>query len=304
MGRTIRYRPHKIIRMNAPEIGTRPSPLQTQWPEPLTPREWDRRFPGILDGIGLMAGGANVILQLSLLPVGRGVLESRVESGNIFRHPYKRFRTTITYLAVALLGSTEEKLAYRRAVSRVHAQVHSTAESPVAYNAFDPELQLWVAACIYWGFADVHRRTRGAMTPEQDAELYRLAEPIATTLQVHPGMWPQDLDAFQRYWEQGMARLAPDEPVRAHMTDIADRKFLPPSLGGGRGRFMTTGFLPPALRALMRFDWGERQQARFEHRLAGIARFNRRLPRLVRQLPFLLAMWDLRRRLRKGLPLV
>lgn len=274
------------------------------WPTPLTPREWDRRFPGILDGIALMAGGANVILQLSRLPVGRGVLESRVESGNIFRHPFKRFRTTITYLAVALLGSTEEKLAYRRAVSRVHAQVHSTAESPVAYNAFDPELQLWVAACIYWGFADTHRRLNGPLTPQQEAELYRLAEPIGTTLQVRPGMWPADLQAFQRYWEQGLARLELDEPVRGYLSDIADRKFLPASLGGGRGRFMTAGFLPPALRALMRFDWGDSQQARFEHRLAGIARLNRRLPRFIRQLPFLLAMWDLRRRLRKGLPLV
>ena len=90
---------------------------------------------------------------------------------------------------------------------------------------------------------------------------------------------------------------------RAHDTALAyarARKAFGKRLGEHEG----VGFLPPALRALMRFDWGERQQARFEHRLAGIARFNRRLPRLVRQLPFLLAMWDLRRRLRKGLPLV
>ncbi|HEY0916594.1 MAG TPA: oxygenase MpaB family protein [Solimonas sp.] len=282
----------------------RAAPLQMQWPAPLTPREWDRRFPGILDGLGLMAGGANVILQLSRLPVGRGVLESRVESGNIFRHPFKRFRTTVTYLAVALLGNSAEKLAYRHAVNRQHAQVHSTAESPVAYKAFDPNLQLWVAACIYWGFADAHAKLHGPMTPEQAAEFYRLAEPIGTTLQVRPGMWPADLDAFTRYWEEGLQTLEMDEPVRRYLTDIADRKFLPPALGGGRGRFMTTGFLPPALRELMRFPWSPSHQQGFEHRLASMARFNRRLPRVIRQLPYTLAMWDLRRRMRRGLPLV
>lgn len=280
------------------------APLQMQWPAPLTLREWDRRFPGILDGVALMAGGANVILQLSRLPVGRGVLESRVDSGNIFKHPFKRFRTTVTYLAVALLGSTQEKLAYRQAVSRVHAQVRSTAESPVAYNALDPELQLWVAACIYWGFVDTHAKLRGPLDQAQSTELYRLAEPIGTTLQVRPGMWPADLAAFERYWAEGLRKLALDEPVRGYLTDIADRRFLPSQLGGGRGRFMTAGFLPQALRALMRFDWGPSQQARFEQRLSRIARFNRRLPRWIRQLPFMLAMWDLRRRLRRGLPLV
>ena len=280
------------------------APLQRQWPAPLTPREWDRRFPGLLDGVALMAGGANVILQLSRLPVGRGVLESRVDSGNIFRHPFKRFRTTVTYLAVALLGSTQEKLAYRQAVNRVHAQVRSTAESPVAYNAFDPELQLWVAACIYWGFVDTREKLYGPLSAAQARELYRLAEPIGTTLQVRPGMWPADLTAFDRYWREGLQRLELDEPVRGYLTDIADRRFLPPRLGGGRGRFMTAGFLPPELRAAMRFDWGPQQQARFEQRLARIARLNRRLPRWIRQLPFTLALWDLRRRLRRGLPLV
>ena len=49
--------------------------------------------------------------------------------------------------------TAEEKLAYRRAVNGAHAQVYSTDESPVEYNAFNPELQLWVAACLYWGFA-------------------------------------------------------------------------------------------------------------------------------------------------------
>jgi uncharacterized protein (DUF2236 family) len=99
-------------------------------------------------GAGLLAGTANVIMQLSRAPVGYGVLESKVDSGNVFHHPLKRTRTTLTYLAVASMGTDAERAAYRRGVNRPHAQVHSSVESPVAYNAFDTDLQLWVAACL------------------------------------------------------------------------------------------------------------------------------------------------------------
>src|ERR1700750_923067 len=102
-------------------------------------------------GINLLAGPANVIMNLARPGVGYGVMESRVESGRIDRHPIKRARTTFTYIAVANAGTDTQKAAFRRAVNRSHAQVYSTPDSPVSYNAFDPELQLWVAACIHKG---------------------------------------------------------------------------------------------------------------------------------------------------------
>jgi uncharacterized protein (DUF2236 family) len=56
-------------------------------------------FEDGIPGIALLAGPANVIMQLSHPSVGYGVKESRVESGRIDRHPIKRARTTFTYLA-------------------------------------------------------------------------------------------------------------------------------------------------------------------------------------------------------------
>ena len=106
-------------------------------------------------GLILLAGPANVIMQLGRPAVGCAVMESRVESGRVDRHPIKRARTTFTYLAVANHGSPAQKAAFRHAVDRAHAQVYSTEDSPVKYNAFDPQLQLWVAALP----------TRAASTP-------------------------------------------------------------------------------------------------------------------------------------------
>lgn len=116
-----------------------------------------------LMGVALLAGPANVIMELAMPGVGYGVLESRVESGRLDRHPIKRARTTFTYVAVAVAGSDDQKAAFRRAVNKVHAQVYSTPESPVSYHAFDPELQLWVAACLYKGGVDVYRTFVGEM---------------------------------------------------------------------------------------------------------------------------------------------
>src|SRR5271166_4598281 len=116
-----------------------------------------------LMGVALLAGPANVIMQLARPGVGHGVLESRVESGRIDRHPIKRARTTFTYLAVATAGSDAQKDAFRRAVNRAHAQVYSTADSPVQYNAFDVDLQLWVGACLYKGGVDIYRTFIGEL---------------------------------------------------------------------------------------------------------------------------------------------
>lgn len=255
--------------MTAPEqIQPQPAPKpiskpESQWPEPLTAKQWEEVAPGVMDGISIMGGGANVIMQLARLPVGHGVAKSRVESGALFKHPIKRARTTITYLAVALLGTTEDKLLYRSAVNKSHKDVHSLPDEKVKYNAFDPELQLWVAACLYWGIVDTNKKLGHNWTPEQAKELYRLAEPLGTTLQVRSDMWPQDLEAFEQYWQQGLEQLEIDDTVRIFLTRLVDLKFLHPILRipfGGLHRFLTTGFLPQTVRDQMQLEWSERKQ--------------------------------------------
>src|SRR3954466_12420295 len=68
-------------------------------------------------------GAANVVMQLALLPVGRGVAESTVDAGRVDKHPFKRQRATGSYLIVAMLGTEAERLAMRREVGRSHRDV-------------------------------------------------------------------------------------------------------------------------------------------------------------------------------------
>ncbi len=174
-----------------------------------------RRGAGIDDGlmgVVLLAGPANVIIQMARPGVGYGVLESRVESGRVDRHPIKRARTTFTYLAVATGGTEAQKAAFRRAVNKAHAQVYSASESPVQYNAFDKDLQLWVAACLYKGAVDVYRMFIGDMDEATAERHYREGSTLGTTLQVPPEMWPADRAAFERYWRSRWPRCTSTTP--------------------------------------------------------------------------------------------
>ncbi|MBX6389802.1 MAG: DUF2236 domain-containing protein [Frankia sp.] len=246
-------------------------------------------------------------MQLSWAPVGYGVVESRVESGQVTRHPVKRFRTTFSYIAVALLGTDEDRAHLRAAVNRAHAQVRSTADSPVEYHAMRPDLQLWVAACLYWGAVDLYTRLHGPMEPAVADAFYRHAARFGTTLQVRQQMWPADRAVFERYWQEALGRVSLDDTVRRYLHDLITRRSLrfPFNLGPRGPRvFLTTGFLPPRFRAEMGLAWSEEQQARFDRLLRRIGAVSRRMPRAVRLFPFNLLLWDVRRRIRQGRPLV
>lgn len=265
----------------------------------------------LMMGVVLLAGPANIIMQLSRPGVGYGVLESRVESGRADLHPIKRARTTFTYIVVAVSGSDAQKESFRRAVNSVHERVHSTPESPVPYDATDPELQLWVAACIYKGFVDVRRLFIGEISEEEGERYHRESMTFATTLQVPPQMWPKDRAAFDRYWQESLDKVHIDDAVRDYLYPLAVGRIhglaLPRPLrhwAESRARLITTGFLPKRFRKEMRLPWDESKQRRFNRLMGSVRVCNRLLPRFIRRFPFNVLLWDVERRIRTGRPLV
>ncbi|MCW2663001.1 MAG: hypothetical protein JWP83_4153 [Mycobacterium sp.] len=264
------------------------------------------RIADLLNPAAVLLPAANVIMQLSLPGVGYGVLESRVDSGNVYKHPFKRARTTGTYLAVAAIGTESDRALIRDAVDVAHRQVRSTASSPVSYNAFDPKLQLWVASCLYRYFVDQHEFLHGPLDlddPDAADAVYRDAKRLGTTLQVPERMWPPDRDAFDEYWKRSLDELRIDPPVREHLRGVASMAFLPwplRVLAGPFNLFATTGFLAPEFRALMRLDWSRGQQRRFEWLLAALRLADRLIPHRAWLFGYQLYLWDMRFRARRG----
>lgn len=268
-------------------------------------------FEDGLMGVALLAGPANVIMQLARPGVGYGVKESRVESGRVDRHPIKRARTTFTYLAVAAKGNDSQKAAYRRAVNKAHAQVYSTDESPVSYNAFDKDLQMWVAACLYKGGVDVYRLFIGEFDEQTADQHYAEGMTLGTTLQVPPEMWPADRAAFDEYWQRSLEQVHIDDAVRDYLYPIAANRMRGVKLPGALQRksdefalLITTGFLPQRFRDEMRLPWDDERQRRFDRVIRVLSTVNHMLPSFVRQFPFNVLLKDLDRRVRQGKPLV
>ncbi|OBG89012.1 hypothetical protein A5733_06860 [Mycobacterium sp. NS-7484] len=294
-----------------------PHVVERSMSESLTPGSAPRRrrrgasFDDGLMGVALLAGPANVIMQLANPGVGYGVVESRVESGRTDLHPIKRARTTFTYLAVATRGTDAQKAAFRRAVNKAHAQVYSTKESPVQYNAFDKNLQLWVAACLYKGGVDVFRMFVGELDDETADRHYRDSVTMGTTLQVPEEMWPADRAAFDRYWEESLEKLHIDDTVRSYLYPIAAGRPKKPVLPRAIQRrldatalLITTGFLPQRFRDEMQLPWDAKRQKRFDRLIAVLRTVNDLLPSFLRQFPFNLLLKDLDWRIRTGRPLV
>ena len=275
-------------------------------PQPAGPQAaqvWDE----VDGGAALLGGTANVIMQLSHAPVGYGVAESRVDSGNVMLHPLKRLRTTMTYLAVALAGTDDERRRYRRAVNRQHAHVHSTEDSPVEYDAFDVELQRWVAACLTWGAVDLVQRMHGGADPATLEQWYREGARFGTTLQMPPEMWPQDREAFEAYWEQGLQDAHIDAHIGAYFHDLLDLAMVPRPLQrvfGPFHRWVSTGLLPEPLRDQLGLTWTPRDERRLDRLFRGVGAISRRLPLPLRRFPLNAYLWDARRRMRTGRPLV
>jgi uncharacterized protein (DUF2236 family) len=264
-----------------------------------------------IPGIALLAGPANVIMQLGRPRVGYGVLESRVESGRIDRHPIKRARTTFTYLAVATRGTAEQQKAYRKAVTQAHAKVTSTEDSPVKYNALDPDLQLWVAACLYKGGVDVRRMFIGEMDDETADQHYRDSMALGTMLQMRPEMWPADRPAFDKYWNEQLDNIHIDDTIREFLYPIAAARLKGLQLPGplqnipeSVALLITTGFLPQRFRDEMKLSWNATKQREFDALMAAIRVGNNLAPGFVRNFPFNVLLHEVNWRMRTGRPLV
>lgn len=254
----------------------------------------------------LLAGTSNVIMQLSVQPVGHGVKDSRVDEGNLFLNPARRRRTTLGYIAVAMLGSAEQRAAYRRATNRSHAQVRSPDGAGVAYNAFDPTLQLWVAACLYKGAEEAYERVHGPLTGEFADRFFREGMVFGTTLQLPKDMWPANREEFDAYWRTSLDTLRMDDATREFLMRVVHLEYLdrkvPPWLMRWRLR-LVTGYLQPRFREMMRLDWSEADEEKFARFNRVMTRFMRVVPRRVRELPFTRSLRDVKRRLAAGRPL-
>jgi len=236
----------------APEAAV-PTPAKAVVPAPdLSKAEF-----GLADYIGegalLLGAGSAVMNQLALLGVGKGV----AEHSNTFERPLDRLRTTLTYIYALTLGTEVERKAIARMVNKAHGPINGDG-----YTAFDPKLQLWVAATLTAGGEQMYEKTFGPMDEATRERTYVEGWVLGTTLQVTEDMWPRTRAEFTAYWE-GMQRELTADPVvqryaRRLLSTRAAKWYLMPSVA--LQSLLTRGNLTPRVREVLDLPWRRRDQ--------------------------------------------
>jgi uncharacterized protein (DUF2236 family) len=141
----------------------------------------------------LLAGGLRaLLLQLAHPAVGHGVAEHSAFEAD----PLQRLMGTLSFIYVVAAGEEELVRDVARSVGAAHRPVVSDADAPVAYDARDPGLQLWVAATIHDTAMRIVEAVWGPLPPALADELLARNGRLATVLGLPAAEWPATRAAF------------------------------------------------------------------------------------------------------------
>jgi uncharacterized protein (DUF2236 family) len=227
--------------------------------------------------IQLAGGGCAILLQLAHPAVGRGV----AEHSDFVTRPSDRLVETLIYVMAVACGDEADARAVRRSVGRAHAPVHGEADGETsAYTAFDPELQLWVAATLYWSAIRVRERVFGPLDVASAERVYREFAVVGTTLQMPAEAWPASRAAFDAYFADtlGTLRVLPGARQAAH--DLLHARTAPWWMRAVMpwARLATVALLPEELHTPFGLRLTARNRRRYEHLMSVAAAVYPRLP--------------------------
>jgi len=250
------------------------------------------------ESVLILAGGRAILLQLANPAVGHGV----ARHSDFVSRPLNRLNGTLAYVYAVTCGSPVDRARAVRRVALAHRPVHSPraragdGRSPgwppegtgrPSYDAFDPHLQLWVAATLYESASRMHDLVFGPLSDEDAETVYRDYGVLGTALQVPQDLWPKDRAAFNRYWQRARAELTTDSVTKGVARQLLNPPVAPLWLRMAMplARLVTTGLLDPRERALFDLPWSPRRQRRFERLLTVVRVVYPRLPRRLRHGP-------------------
>lgn len=242
-----------------------------------------RRLPSAqqlqLEGVLLAGGLRALLLQLAQPAVGHGVARHSAFETD----PLGRLRGTLAFIYVVAAGEEDLVRSVARSVGRAHRPVVSGVDAPVAYDARDPALQLWVAATIHDTAIRIAEAVWGPLPPALADELLALNGRLATELGLPAREWPSTRAEFDAVFLAASAGLRFDDVTVPVVQALVEARATPRWLRLVMPTYLraTLGTLPglrPALDSLA----GGPDLLPLARRLAPATRF---LPRSLRTLP-------------------
>ncbi|KAJ5643493.1 uncharacterized protein N7484_006000 [Penicillium longicatenatum] len=179
-----------------------PNPSNQALTEPLVQLSSENELPEsqavFEEPVVFAAAMTSLLLQVANPPVARAI----VAHSRVFHRPVSRLSGTIAWIYLMNFGTSDEKAAIARVVDATHGKVKGPS-----YNANDPELQMWLAACIYACSLRVYEDALGPFDEFAADRYYHQAFYHATYLRVPREMIPTDRQSFWVYWNKQIEQL-------------------------------------------------------------------------------------------------
>ncbi|PGH15322.1 hypothetical protein AJ79_02487 [Helicocarpus griseus UAMH5409] len=162
------------------------------------------------ESVSYTSGLTAVLLQIAHPGVGKGV----GRHSNFSTRLLERTQNTAIFINVMVFGTEAEKTAFRNFVTLAHQHVNGK-RSGQPYDAMDPQLQLWVAATMYKTMLEKYETVFHPLSEAERDQVYQEFSTFGTVLQVPLSLWPENREAFDKYWDKELVSLrVPTEAVR------------------------------------------------------------------------------------------
>jgi uncharacterized protein (DUF2236 family) len=227
----------------------------------------------------VLFGGARALLMHAAHPL---VAAGARQTAMYQRDPWARLIRTLQLQSTMTFGSKEEADQAAQRINRLHLKVRGVDQvTGESYDALDPELLLWVHACLEESSLYFFERTVRRLTVAE-RDRYHQENLLAADLMLLPrDQVPPSFAALETYIASvvGSGRLLYTD-VAANVAEIIRRGPVPAAIKPIWGfiRFAAFGTLPPRLRELYGVRWNPARQQLLAANLGLLTRLRPFLP--------------------------
>jgi len=232
----------------------------------------------------VLFGGARALLMQAAHPL---VLAGARQTGFYESNPWKRMERTLQLTFTITFGTREEALEAARRINQVHEAVHGTDEiTGLAYDAKDPELLLWVHACLVDSQLLFERLTVGKLDDQSRERFHQEQMAGAELLGLPRSKIPPTVPALQAYVDRvvrsGTLRVSEDtlkvaDLIRRPPPDVPWRPVL------RQVSWWAFGTLPASLREAYGIRWSVLRELRRRGSMRTLKLIRPALPSRVRE---------------------
>lgn len=229
--------------------------------------------------VTVLFGGARAVLMQAAHPL---VIAGARETGFYERNPWRRLQRTLILTYAITFGTKDEARAAAERINEIHARIRGVDEvTGLPYDALDPELLLFVHACLVDSALLFEELTIGGLDDEGRQRFHEeqmlAAEMVRVPREIIPPSVPELRAYLQGVYDSGLLRVGDSARKVADLFEHPPREaeWRPVLRGVSRLAFAT---LPRVLREAYGFPLGLGRRAAMRATLAATRLLRPTLP--------------------------